>query len=374
MSFRRKLFFYKKPYDLEGTNETFAQAMRENCQFHYDNCKEYRQILEHFDFHPEDIKNYKDVFRIPYLPTVVFKNHHLFSMPENRMVAKATSSGTKGKFSKIGFELSGLLCAVNMVLKVVRRRKLLSLKPVNYIMMGYQPHKSNQTAVTKNARWTTLLAPPMSRSYAIKWTEEGYKVDLEGMFDAIVEKSHSLLPVRFMGFPSYTYFVMKLMESRGISVKLKPGSKILLGGGWKQFYTEQVDKETFYDLAWRVLGVPEEDVVEFFGAVEHPILYCDCKHHHFHLPIYSRVAIRDVETLEPLGMDQVGLVNLMTPMVKATPILSIMTDDLGVIRDGSQCGCGITSPYLEIIGRVGMKDIKTCAAGAADLMPEVTKV
>ena len=57
-------------------------------------------------------------------------------------------------------------------------------------------------------------------------------------------------------------------------------------------------------------------------------------------------------------------------MVMATPILSVMTDDLGVLRDGRECGCGLTSPYLEIIGRVGLKDIKTCAAGAADILKE----
>lgn len=371
MGARRRLFFSKEPYHLEATNEVFAQAMRENCKYHYEHCPEYKKILDHYDFSPDDVKTYDDVFKIPFLPTVIFKNHHLFSMPEGRMLAKATSSGTKGKFSRIGFETSGLLCAVKMVFKVVRRRKLFSAKPCNYIMMGYQPHKSNQTAVTKNAFWITLLAPALSRTYAIKWQDGGYKVDLDGIVDAIMKKGASKFPLRFMGFPSYTYFVMKLMEERGLSVKLKPGSKIMLGGGWKQFYTEQVDKQTFYDLAWRILGIPEEEIVETFGAVEHPILYCDCKNHHFHIPIYGRVAIRDVQTLQPLGMDQVGLVNLLTPMVKATPILSIMTDDLGVIRDGSQCGCGITSPYLEIIGRVGMADIKTCAAGAADLMSEV---
>lgn len=371
MSARRKLFFSKDPYDLENTDSLFAEAMQENCQFHYTHCAEYKKVLDYFRFQPTDVVSYEDIYKIPVLPTAVFKKNHLFSMPESRMLAKATSSGTKGSFSKIGFETSGLLCAVKMVLKVVRKRKLLSPVPVNYIMMGYQPHKSNQTAVTKNAAWTTLLAPALSRTYAIRWTEKGYKVDLDGIVDAIMQKGQKNVPLRFMGFPSYTYFVMKMMESKGLSVKLKKGSKILLGGGWKQFYTEQVDKQTFYDLAWKVLGVPEEDVVEFFGAVEHPILYCDCKNHHFHIPIYGRVAIRDVETLEPLGMDQIGLVNLMTPMVKATPILSVMTDDLGVIRDGSQCGCGIASPYLEIIGRVGMKEIKTCAAGAADLMPEV---
>ena len=175
-----------------------------------------------------------------------------------------------------------------------------------------------------------------------------------------------------MGFPSYTYFALKMMEERGIRIKLKKGSKIMLGGGWKQFYTQQVDKKTFYELADKVLGIGEEDIVEFFGAAEHPILYCDCPNHHFHVPAYSRVIIRDVHTLRPLEPGKTGLINLITPMIKATPILSVMTDDLGVLHDGSKCGCKITSPYLEVIGRVGLKDIKTCAAGAADLIAERT--
>ena len=145
----------------------------------------------------------------------------------------------------------------------------------------------------------------------------------------------------------------------------------MLGGGWKQFYTEQVEKNVLYDLAKKVLGIEEADIIEFFGAVEHPILYCDCMNHHFHVPAYSRVIIRDVKTLKPVENGQIGLVNLVTPMVKATPVLSVMTDDLGILHDGVECGCGISSPYLEIIGRIGLKEIKTCAAGAAELMSGV---
>ena len=62
-----------------------------------------------------------------------------------------------------------------------------------------------------------------------------------------------------------------------------------------------------------MLGIGEEHIHELFGAVEHPIFYNTCKHHHFHVPIYARVLIRDVRTLEPLPMGQVGLVNLITP-------------------------------------------------------------
>ena len=46
-------------------------------------------------------------------------------------------------------------------------------------------------------------------------------------------------------------------------------------------------------------------------------------------------------------------------------ILSVMTDDLGILHNGGTCGCGIESPCLELLGRVGAKGLITCAAGAA---------
>ena len=144
---------------------------------------------------------------------------------------------------------------------------------------------------------------------------------------------------------------------------LPKGSVLTLGGGWKQFYAERVEKKEFYALAKEVLGIEESNIIEFFGAAEHLVLYVDCKCHHFHVPVYSRVLIRDVDTLMPVPDGEIGLINLMTPEVDSVPILSIMTDDLGILHSEG-CEREEKSPWLEILGRVGIKDIITCAAGA----------
>lgn len=368
MNYTRKLFKLKAPYELEKSNELFLKSVKENCAFHYKNCPEYRKILSGIGFSPDELKEYRDIEKLPFIPTLFFKKHRLYSMPQKKIFIHATSSGTSGSFSDIGFEISGLLNGLHMLLTLAKHRKLLSLRPCNYIILGYRPHKGNKTAVAKTAYGYTLLAPALSRTFALKFKDGAYSPDLDGIVSAIVKHSSSRFPLRFIGFPSYTYFVMKLMEERSISVKLPKHSLITLGGGWKQFYKEQVDKREFYKLAEKVLGITEENIIETFGAAEHPILYCDCEKHHFHIPVYSRVIIRDVYTLEPVENGKIGLVNLITPMIGATPILSVMTDDLGILHDASECGCGINSPYLEIIGRVGLRDIKTCAAGAADIL------
>ena len=104
-------------------------------------------------------------------------------------------------------------------------------------------------------------------------------------------------------------------------------------------------------------------MIEFFGAVEHPILYTDCRCHHFHVPCYSRIIIRDPDTFAAVPDGTPGLINLLTPMIDSTPVLSVMTDDLGVLHSEG-CPCGAASPWLEIIGRVGIEGIVTCAAGS----------
>ncbi|MCR5743270.1 MAG: acyl-protein synthetase [Lachnospiraceae bacterium] len=368
MSKISKLFAVKDVYNPEASDALYVEAMRENCAFSYNNCKEYQKILDAKGFKPKTITKMEDIERLPFIPTATFKRHELYSMPKHRHFIKATSSGTSsGIRSKVALDFTGCLHALRMVFKVMNQRHVISLRPCHYMVLGYKPNRHNEMAVMKTAYGFTWLAPALSRTYALKYSNGSYAPDLEGIINAVLKKGRGRAPVRFMGFPAYTYFVLKMMKDRGLSVKLPEHSMIMLGGGWKQFYKEAVDKETFYQLAWEVLGIPEDRIVESFGAVEHPVLYLDCPHHHFHVPAYSRVFIRDPHTLEVLPYGRVGLVNLTTPMIKATPLLSVMTDDLGILHN-EPCPCGCKSPYLEIIGRVGLKDIKTCAAGAAKLL------
>lgn len=379
MKYRNKLFSYKKPYDLKVTEKLFNKAIAENCKYQYQHCTEYRKILDGLGFNPKKLDINQDLpdniaEKIPVIPTMLFKRVKMFSMPKTKIPIKATSSGTSGKnASEIGFDFGALICGLKMVLRVGKNRGFFALTPCHYIIMGYQPHKSNKTAVTKTAFGATFFTPCLSRTYTLKYKNGKYIPDFKAVIDRLKVLEKSSFPCRFMGFPAYTFFLMKIIKEQGIKLTLPKGSKILLGGGWKQFYAQQADKKEFYRLAKEVFGISEDNIIEFFGAVEHPVLYCDCKNHHFHVPIYSRVIIRDVDALKPLKYGETGLVNLITPMVKATPILSVMTDDLGILYEGKKCGCGNSAPYLEIVGRVAPDSIKTCAAGAAELLKNIER-
>ena len=342
--------------------------MRENAAYQYAHCPEYRAILDAAGFSPDMLAAPADLARLPFLPTAFLKARRIFSMPRFRRIVTASSSGTSGSgHSEVSLEFGALLAGARMVRKVLAPRRILSPVPCHYVIFGYEPSRGNDMAAAKTAYGYTFLAPAVSRVFALRRKGEKYEADPDAVIRAVVRQADSPFPTRFIGFPAYVWFTLKRMEERRISVRLPRGSHVMLAGGWKRHYREAAGKEEMYALIGKTLGIPEERVIESYGAAEHPILYCDCPAHHFHVPVYSRVLIRDPRTFELLPPGRMGLVNLLTPMIRATPVLSVLTDDFGILHEEG-CPCGVKSPWLEIVGRVGMGEIKTCAAGAEEIL------
>lgn len=367
MNYGHRLFFHKDIYNLKDTNTLFLNAILENIKHHTDNCPDYAKILSHQGFSIKEVESIEDIYKIPPIPTLFLKNHTLYSAPQNKLMLKSTTSGTSGKVSEMALDRQSAWRGAGMVLGTFLTNKLASFYPTNYIVLGYEPSKRNKIGAVKTAYATTYAAPAVHREYALKDTGTDYVLNMDGIKNALIHYEKMGLPVRFMGFPAYFLFLLKELIDSGIKLKLHPRSLVILAGGWKNFFTEQVDKPSLYEMSRKVLGLGGDRIKEFFGAVEHPIAYFNCSNHHFHVPIYSRVIIRDLN-MQPVGYGVPGILNLITPMMTSMPFVSVMTDDLAIMYPGEECGCGISSPYFEILGRVGLADIKTCAANAFELL------
>ena len=361
MDYRKKLFLKADPYKrTERTDRDFLSAVRDQLEFHKTHCEAYARILEKRGFDPSEIKSEADLCRIPPLPTLYLKRNRLFSVPESELAVKATSSGTKGSKSTVGLDKKSLVLGVRMMIRFFSYHKVLSPLPVHYIMLGYEPGPGTEMGAVKTAHGTTKFAPALSRTYCLKKTEQGYEADVRGVCEKLKALSEKHAAVRFVGFPAYMYFVAKQLREEGVKLELNKRSMVLLGGGWKQYAGEEIDREQFYSLLEQV-GIPRGCIKEFFSAAEHPAAYIRCKNGHFHIPLYSRVIIRDVSTLEPVPDGAEGLLNFIYPLVSSMPLTSVMTDDIAVLHH-DECGCGLSAPYFDLIGRAGVSSITTCAA------------
>jgi len=346
----------------------FLQAVRENLLFQIEHCTDYARILKAQNFSPENIKTEADLWKIPVLPTLYFKRNRLFSMPEAELTVNATSSGTKGAQSVVGFDPESMRLGIAMMTRFLSYHKLISPLPTNYLILNYEPSEHTQMGAIKTSSGMIRFAPALHKEYALKDNGSGYSPNPEGVQKALFRYARSGFPVRLIGFPSYLWLLVSELEKQGISLKLNRNSKVLLGGGWKQFTGDQIDSEDLFKTVEKTLGIPCENCFDFFSAVEHPLPYIKCKNGHFHVPIYSRVFIRDVSTLEPVSNGQLGLLSFVTPLVSSMPLLSVVTDDLAISYPTVECGCGISTPYFDLKGRAGVDGIKTCTTEAAELL------
>jgi hypothetical protein len=212
-------------------------------------------------------------------------------------------------------------------------------------------------------------APVNECRYALRFNGEGHDFDVFGTIETFEDYEKQGLPVRIFGFPSFLYFTLNQMKK----LKMKPlsvheESMTMLGGGWKGYADKQISKRELYALAEEMLGIPRARCRDGYGSTEHSVPYFECPNHNFHIPIYSRMHVRDFKTLEPVDYGQEGFASFITPHLLSVPGLAVLMGDKAVLREGSECGCEITSPYMEILGRAGTSAAKSCAIAASELL------
>jgi phenylacetate-coenzyme A ligase PaaK-like adenylate-forming protein len=371
MKAREKLFAYDKIYDQKGSELLFIDAMKESIEHHRNHCEFYDKLLKEKDFTSEAIKTIEDCAKIPPITAEFFKHHEILSVKKEEIEIHATSSGTQGQKSQIFLDSESIRLGTKMAIKAIKYHGFISIIPTNYLILGYEPRVGNDMGNVKVAQGMTRFAPAIEKVYALKTLGDHYEIDYFGIIKALKKFNIQKLPVRILGFPSYLYMLLKMMKDSGIKpLKLNKKSVILTGGGWKKFDDIAIDKKELYTMVEEYLGIPAKNCRDFYSAVEHSVAYPECKNHHMHVPIWSRVIIRDVKTLEPLAFDKPGFLSFVSPLVSSVPISSIIMGDLAVLRDGSHCGCGITTPYFEILGRAGTAKARSCAVAAAEYMKE----
>ncbi len=368
-----KLFSYKDIYDHSGSEEIFIKAMSESVKSHYEKSEIYKSIIDQENFDVDSITSMEDIYNIPTIPASFLKYHEVRSVAMDEVEVHATSSGTRGQKSQVFLDKPTIKLATKMVIKMMKYHRMISITPTNYFVLGYEPVKGNNAGNIQLASAMTRFAPPLRKVYALRALGGEYQIDYFGIIEGLKKFDRSVFPVRIMGFPSYLYMIIKTMKESGMKpLKLGKKSVVLTGGGWKNFDDIAIDKDEYYSLIEEYLGIPEENCRDFYSAVEHSVAYPECKNHHMHVPIWSRVIIRDTLTLKPLGYDEPGFLSFVSPLVSSQPISSILMGDIGVLRDGTDCGCGIKTPYFEVLGRAGTSKVKSCAVTANEYMKEGT--
>jgi phenylacetate-coenzyme A ligase PaaK-like adenylate-forming protein len=366
----QKLCDTTDPYEnFKGSDADFIQAMQEISSWHIGKSEFYRKLSSASGFSPQNLKTLDDCLNIPHLWAHFFKGNEILSIPPSEVFLHLTSSGTTGQKSQIFFDEWTIRSAQRMVDWIFEKYKWVSPdQKCNYILFSYQTEESSKLGTAYTDNFLCKYAPVNEVFTALKLTGNGgHEFDCFGTIEAFKRFSDQGLPVRLFGFPAFFYFALERMKKLGLPpLKFHKDSLVFLGGGWKGNAYKQIEKNDLYALAEEMLGIPNDRLRDGFGSVEHCIPYVECSKHEFHVPIYSRVFIRDVETLKPLPLNQKGFLHFVSPYITSMPAHSVIMGDMASLHEN--CDCGLKTPYFRVHGRAGISKNKSCALAASELL------
>ncbi len=370
----QRLCEYPHPYGFTVQQEDlFVKAMAENITWHYERLEFYRRLLAERNFSVSSLQGIADCARIPFIHANFFKTHELISVKREEIAVHLTSSGTTGQKSQIFFDEWSIGAAQRMVDFIFQYNQWVTdgVK-TNYLLFNYEPYSGFKVGTSFTANFLCKYAPINSIFYALRNIGSGrHEFDPFGTIDTLKRYAEEGLPVRIFGFPSFMYFTLKRMREIGLpNLKLHEDSLVFFGGGWKGYADKAIDKKDLYAMITEHLGIPDHRIRDGYGSVEHSVPYVECEGHNFHVPVWSMVYIRDIKTLEPLRYGNEGFIQFLSPYITSVPAQSVLMGDIAMLREGSECTCGIKSPFFSILRRAGTSKNKSCALSATELLRE----
>lgn len=346
----------------------FLEAMREITAWHIERSEFYRRVCEKESFVPATLRTTADLANIPSIPAEFFKLREVLSIPHEAVTLHLTSSGTTGQKSQIFFDAWSIGSAQRMVDFIFEKNGWVSPEPVDYLLFSYETDASSKLGTAYTDHFLCKYAPAHRVFCALRRNGQGtHDFDLFGTLDFLEQAAASGRPVRIFGFPAFLAAVLERGRELGRpALKLNPRSFVFLGGGWKKHTGKILPKRELYALATERLGIPDDRLRDGFGSVEHCVPYVECQTHRFHVPVWSRVFIRDVDTGAPLAEGKQGLLHFVSPYITSVPAHSVVMGDVASLH--ANCGCGLPTPYFELHGRAGTSKNRSCAVAAAELL------
>ena len=342
------------PYSLDATQkeEILSDLLSELTKYHYDNCVEYKKILDILNFNPE--QQYSTV-NLPFIPVRLFKEFDLCSVDRKKITKTLTSSGTSGQqVSKILLDANNVKNQTKVLNSIIssfigKQRLPLLLLDTEYVKKDrkmYSARGAGITGFTLFGRDTTFAL------------NENMEIDIEKV-KAFFEK-HKDEKILMFG---YTYmiwqFIVIVLKNKNIKFQLKDAILFHIGG-WKKLKDLAVSTQEFNSQIKECLG--NVKVYNYYGMAEQlGSVFVECEHGNMHCSIFSDVIIRNHKDFSERKNGEKGLIDLLSVLPTSYPGHILLTEDEGVVLGVDSCPCGRKGKFFKILGRIKKAELRGCS-------------
>lgn len=333
-------------------SESQFRLVKENFKYHFNSCEHFKRYCSNSGFDVEKLNKSEDITKIPLIPTQLFKNTDILSVPMSEIMKKCTSSGTKGSISKIYRDnvtmdnlLNGILEGTKEVLGInLKEYKILNLGPnaeeAKDLWFAYVMSQLDRLTKTKNYMVNNVL--------------------LLDEFASDLQELGSETKVVIIGPPIFLVTLCDYIEKHSIHINLNPEAVLLTAGGWKRFQGSAISREELEERLNLNFGISKERFRDAFNSVELNSVVFECKNKNKHLPERLVAVARDTSTLEPLKYGEEGILSFIDTSANSYPCF-VLSDDFGIVYSGHDCDCGSGSPYVQISRRIETVEARGCA-------------
>jgi hypothetical protein len=343
----------KQPFSIPEKERAnlFNRGLRYLNSHHYENCLEYKAILDAFNYDQDNNHSYD---QFPFLPVRLFKEYNLLSINKNKIFKTLNSSGTSGKkVSKIALDKENANIQTKVLTKIVST--VLGNKRLPMLVIDSKSvlkDRNNFSARSAGIIGFSIFGRDVT--YALN---DNYEIDIENIIDFTTR--HKNEKIISFGFTSIIWknFIQYIIDNK---IKLpKLDGTMIHGGGWKKLSDLKVDNSLFKKNVFDVSGI--NNVINYYGMVEQTgSIFLECSMGYLHTSNFSDIIIRRND-FSTCNFNEIGLVQLISLLPTSYPGHNIISEDLGEIIGIDDCKCGNFGKYFVIHGRAERAEIRGCS-------------
>ena len=321
-----------------------------------------RSWYQKIKFDPQTCDGLEDV---PFIPTQMFKHFDLGIVPNGQVQRVLQSSSTTSQSpSKVPLDKETTFSQSIALSSILESYLGDTHKPfLVFDHPGVNADGQDLTARGAGVRGLSILAK--ETYYLLKMRPDNtLHIDWDVFAEAI--ERHRGESVFGFGF-TFIIWSIFLAQFQKQSAKTKLPSldfeefTIFHSGGWKKLQQESVSNQVFSELLASACNTRTIDIREFYGMAEQGgIIFVDCEHGFKHVPNHAAVKLLDPYTLEPVGVGEKGMIQVMSTLASSYYGQSILTEDIGVLAGIDDCPCGRKGERFTFHSRIEKAEIRGC--------------
>lgn len=291
---------------------------------------------------------------LPFLPVRAFKDFDLRSVAEDEVFKIMVSSGTIGPRSRIYLDRETAQLQTRTLMAIFGEAFGKNRSPMLVIdSESTVKDRSRFSARTAAINGFSIMA--RDRCFAL---DDDMTLNIPRVTEFLQKQSDRRIFIFGFTFLVWQAFCGTL---RAQNLRLPLENAFLLhGGGWKKLESEKVSNPQFKAVIAEWTGCT--DVRNYYGMVEQTgTIFMECPEGRLHASAWSDALVRDIHTHEVLPHGEAGLIEVFSIIQKSYPGHVLLTEDVGLTHNPSDCACGHPGTIVEIHGRLPAAEVRGCS-------------